>query len=60
MVFVETDLFVIDNSGAKLVRCIKVLGQKRKRTRLGDLTLIVVKKKFENKNNITKKKYIMV
>ena len=45
MIFVETSLSVIDNSGAKLVKCIKVLGQKKKRVLSGDLVLVVVKKK---------------
>ena len=56
MIFVETSLSVIDNSGAKLVKCIKVLGQKKKRVLSGDLVLVVVKKKIENKNNVVKKK----
>jgi large subunit ribosomal protein L14 len=56
MIFVETNLSVIDNSGAKIVKCIKVLGQKRKSIFLGDLILVVVKKKIENKNNVVNKK----
>jgi len=56
MIFVETNLSVIDNSGAKLVKCIKVLGQRRLRVLSGDLILVVVKKKIENKNNVIKKK----
>lgn len=45
MVFIGTKLKVADNSGAKLVKCIKVLGLGLKKTGfLGDLLLVTIKK----------------
>ncbi len=44
MVQMQTVLDVVDNSGAKKIRCIKVLGgSKRKYARLGDLIVASVK-----------------
>ncbi|MCX7655007.1 MAG: 50S ribosomal protein L14 [Treponemataceae bacterium] len=44
MIQVETFLNVADNSGAKLVQCIKVLGgSKRKYARIGDIIVVAVK-----------------
>ncbi|MBN1301295.1 MAG: 50S ribosomal protein L14 [Melioribacteraceae bacterium] len=44
MVQQETNLVVADNSGAKKVRCIKVLGGSRKRyATVGDLVVVSVK-----------------
>jgi large subunit ribosomal protein L14 len=44
MIQVETFLNVADNSGAKRVRCIKVLGgSKRKYARIGDIIVVAVK-----------------
>jgi large subunit ribosomal protein L14 len=44
MVQQETNLVVADNSGAKKVRCIKVLGGSRKRyATVGDLIVVTVK-----------------
>jgi len=44
MVQVETFLNVADNSGAKLVQCIRVLGGTRRRyARIGDLIVVAVK-----------------
>ncbi|HOJ99412.1 MAG TPA: 50S ribosomal protein L14 [Termitinemataceae bacterium] len=44
MVQVETFLNVADNSGAKLVQCIKVLGgSKRKYASIGDIIVVAVK-----------------
>lgn len=44
MVQQETNLVVADNSGAKKVRCIKVLGGSRKRyASVGDLVVVAVK-----------------
>ena len=46
MIQQETRLKVADNTGAKEVLCIKVLGGSRKRyAKLGDLIVITVKKK---------------
>lgn len=40
----ETKLKVIDNSGAKLVQCIQVLGgAKRKRASIGDTIVVAIK-----------------
>lgn len=40
-----TKLKIVDNSGARIVKCIKVLGGSRKRyARLGDIIVVVVKK----------------
>jgi large subunit ribosomal protein L14 len=44
MIQVETFLNVADNSGAKRVQCIKVLGgSKRKYARIGDIIVVAVK-----------------
>ncbi|MBF0518360.1 MAG: 50S ribosomal protein L14 [Nitrospirae bacterium] len=44
MIQVETVLDVADNSGAKKVQCIKVLGGYKKRyTRIGDIIVVSVK-----------------
>ena len=44
MIQVETNLKVADNSGAKSVRCIKVLGgSKRRYASVGDIIVVAVK-----------------
>jgi large subunit ribosomal protein L14 len=44
MIQKETDLVVADNSGAKRVRCIHILGGTRRRyARLGDVVVVSVK-----------------
>ncbi|MFA6507802.1 MAG: 50S ribosomal protein L14 [Treponemataceae bacterium] len=44
MIQVETYLNVADNSGAKIVQCIKVLGgSKRKYASIGDIIVVAVK-----------------
>lgn len=44
MIQVETELDVADNSGAKRVSCIKVLGGSRRRyARLGDVIVVSIK-----------------
>jgi len=49
MVQVETNLVVADNSGAKKVRCIKVLGgSKRRYASVGDLVVVAVKAAIPN------------
>ena len=51
MVQQETRLKVADNTGAKEVLCIKVLGGSKKRyARLGDKIIITVKKTIPNSN----------
>lgn len=45
MIQMQTELDVADNSGAKVVRCIKVLGGTRRRTAgLGDVIVVSVQK----------------
>jgi large subunit ribosomal protein L14 len=49
MIQEETNLTVADNSGAKKVRCIRVLGGHGKRyARLGDLIVVTVKTALPN------------
>jgi len=44
MIQESTDLIVADNSGARRVRCFRVLGGSRKRyARLGDIVVVAVK-----------------
>ena len=51
MVQQETRLNVADNTGAKQVLCIKVLGGSRKRyAKLGDTIVITIKKAIPNSN----------
>jgi large subunit ribosomal protein L14 len=51
MVQVETFLNVADNSGAKLVQCIKVLGgSKRKYASIGDIIVVAVKDALPTSN----------
>lgn len=55
MIQQETILNVADNSGAKEVLCIKVLGgSKRKYARVGDVIIGVVKKVGNNNPQVTK------
>ena len=55
MVQMQTVIDVADNSGAKKIRCIKVLGgSKRKYARLGDLIVASVKEAAPN-GNVKKK-----
>lgn len=44
MIFVQTFLKVLDNSGALIVQCIKVLKKSNKNGTIGDFLLITVKK----------------
>jgi len=49
MIQQETKLEVADNSGAKIVQCIKVLGGSGRRyARVGDLIVVVIKKAAPN------------
>jgi len=49
MIQTETRLRVADNSGAKLVTCIKVLGgSKRRYASLGDIIVVAVKEAMPN------------
>ncbi|MBW1722258.1 MAG: 50S ribosomal protein L14 [Deltaproteobacteria bacterium] len=49
MIQAETKLKVADNSGAKLLLCIKVLGGSRRRyARIGDIIVVTVKEAMPN------------
>lgn len=49
MIQKETVLKVTDNSGAKLVKCIKILGGSNKKTaKIGDIILVSTKKLKDN------------
>ncbi|MEW6260557.1 MAG: 50S ribosomal protein L14 [Thermodesulfobacteriota bacterium] len=49
MIQAETKLTVADNSGAKIVNCIKVLGGTRRRyARVGDIIIVSVKEAIPN------------
>ena len=49
MIQIQTELNVADNTGAKIVECIKVLGGSRKRyARVGDIIVISVKEAVPN------------
>ncbi len=51
MIQMQTVMDVADNSGAKLVRCIKVLGGSRRRyARLGDIVVVSVQKSLPGSN----------
>ena len=44
MIQVQTELFVADNTGAKKIECIKVLGgSKRKSASIGDIIVVSIK-----------------
>ena len=43
MIAEETDLVVADNSGAKRVRCFRVLGQRKRYAYVGDIIKVSVK-----------------
>jgi len=44
----ETDLVVADNSGAKRVRCFRVLGQRKRYASVGDIIKVSVKEAQPN------------
>jgi large subunit ribosomal protein L14 len=49
MIQMQTYLNVADNSGAKIVQCIKVLGGSKKRTaKIGDIIVVAVKDAIAN------------
>ena len=49
MIITETKLNVADNSGAKLVQCIKILGgSKRRSANIGDVIVVSVKEAIPN------------
>ena len=56
MIQVQTELNVADNTGAKRIECIKVLGGSRKRyAKVGDVIVISIKKatSFSNEANLS-------
>ncbi|MBT4916928.1 50S ribosomal protein L14 [Candidatus Peregrinibacteria bacterium] len=57
MIQTETVLKVADNTGAKVVKCIKVLGGSKKRyARIGDLVVVAVKE--ASPKGVVKKKAV--
>lgn len=57
MIQPETVLKVADNTGAKVVKCIKVLGgSKRRYARIGDIVVVAVKE--ANPRGVVKKKAV--
>ena len=48
MIQVQTELNVADNTGARIVECIKVLGgSKRRYASIGDIIVVSLKKPFQ-------------
>jgi large subunit ribosomal protein L14 len=62
MICLQTKLKIADNSGAKIAKCIKVLGFGVKKVGfIGNLILICIKKKKINlRRKLKKKLFIMV
>jgi large subunit ribosomal protein L14 len=57
MIQQQTLLKVADNSGAKTVKCIKVLGGfKKKQAKIGDIIVVSIKKLRDNPKKITRLK----
>jgi large subunit ribosomal protein L14 len=58
MIQIQTKLIVADNTGAKMLKCIGILGQNKKIAQVGDIIVGVVKKAIPNmsikKSNIVK------
>ncbi len=48
MIAEETDLMVADNSGARRVRCFRVLGQRKRYARICDIIKVAVKEAQPN------------
>ena len=53
MIYKQTYLNIIDNSGAKKAKCIQVLG-KFKWAKVGDLILVVLRKFYNLKKKVKK------
>ena len=50
MLYVGTNIKVIDNSGARLGKCLKILGKSHKsRGKVGDIIVVSIKKVIPNK-----------
>jgi large subunit ribosomal protein L14 len=57
MIQQQTLLKVADNSGAKIVKCIKVLGGfRKKQAKIGDIIVVSIKKLRDNPKKITRLK----
>ncbi|WFB35306.1 50S ribosomal protein L14 [Kiritimatiellota bacterium B12222] len=50
MICQESNLTVADNSGARLVKCIRVLGQRKRYAHVGDIIRVTVKEAIPNGN----------
>jgi large subunit ribosomal protein L14 len=48
MITEETDLVVADNTGAKRARCFRVLGQRKRYARVGDIIKVAIKEAQPN------------
>jgi len=48
MIAVETNLDVADNTGARTVRCIRIMGQRRRYAKVGDIIAVAVKEAQPN------------
>jgi large subunit ribosomal protein L14 len=59
MIQTETQLEVADNSGAKLLKCIKVLGGSRKRYASVGSRIICAVKKVSPKGNVKKSEVVL-
>jgi len=59
MIQTETELEVADNSGAKLLKCIKVLGGSRKRYASVGSRIICSVKKVSPKGNVKKSEVVL-
>lgn len=55
MIYFHTQLKIIDNSGAQIGKCIKIITSSKKKANIGDIILIVIKKS-KKKARIKKKK----
>jgi large subunit ribosomal protein L14 len=54
MIIVETKLCVVDNSGAKLAKCVKVIGKSSKQKASVGSIILVTLKKFTNRKKVQK------
>ncbi|MEX2607078.1 MAG: uL14 family ribosomal protein, partial [Kiritimatiellia bacterium] len=50
MICQESNLQVADNTGARLVRCIRVLGQRKRYAHVGDIIRVTVKEAIPTAN----------
>ena len=58
MILNETNLNIVDNSGVKIIKCIKVLGgSKRKAAKIGEIIIGAIQKRDYTKTLIKSKIY---